>query len=216
MNFDGPFTSHMKEAIFLNRQRMPLYAKLTDGKSIPASKKLLRSQLYSLPFYYFIDFLAKPFQKAGIPIGDIDFMNMDLTPIFSEKYAFQPEPLTAFKPIQSRSLLKKLKTAYKKDGFEGLSKAASHELEQVNQHPTYHAMIRHLLESIIRVANLAPIHEKKARELNFRSPVFISRLIIWSHYPAFAFGAKFDEDLAPFQAKGIPIFAQDVPRVLPH
>lgn len=206
-------TTHLKEAIELNRNRMPLYAKVSNGRTLRYSRMLIFSEQLMLPVAWILDQLSKPFQKAGIPIGDAEYISMNQVTPFSDRFPFEPEPLNQFKRVDGRALSRRLKDAYRSGGFNELSRAASHELKLLETPRAYHAMTRHLLESIIRAANLAPLHEQKAKSIHFRSPLLISRLIISGHFPLFASASKLDADLAPIQATGIPFLWQDVPHI---
>jgi hypothetical protein len=77
----------------------------------------------------------------------------------------------------------------------------------------YHCMVKHLLESFIRAARLAPLHHEKAIAQGLPTTLSISKKILWGHLPAFQPGSEFDRDLAPLQAEGIPMLWQDVPKI---
>ena len=209
----GALSIHLREAIEVNTARMPLYAGLTNGKSTRLSKQLILSEKIALTFAWIIDALARPYQKAGIPIADAEYISMTKIPSFSPTFPFSPDPLIAFTPVDGAAMSRRLKKAFKHGSFKGVSEAASIELEQLKEPRTYHAMMRHLLESLIRAANLAPIHMERAKELGFRSPRFLSWLIVYGHFPTLASGAKLDAELAPIQAMGVPLLWQDVPHI---
>lgn len=212
----GPLTLHLKEAIVINSKRLPLYAKLSGGASIPISKKLIRSEKMALLVSWILDLWAKPYQKVGIPVGDAEYMSMHTLAPFQDTYPFQIGPLDSFSPVDAKTLKRTLKNAFQKEGFQSLSLAASVELKKLEQQKGYHAMTCHILESLIRASNLAPLHEAKARALGFKSPLALSRAIVNGHFPSFQFASQIDQELAPIQARGIPMLWQDVPHIPPH
>ncbi len=72
----GNFVRHIRDAIALNKERLPLYSKLTDGASERISSRLLALERASLPFAWFLDRWGRKFQAAGIPILADDFVSM--------------------------------------------------------------------------------------------------------------------------------------------
>ena len=212
MTSSGPFVHHLKEAIVINWKRLPRYASISGGKTVPHSMKLIFSEKISLPFAFTIDRLARPYQKAGIPIGDLEFISMEKIPEFSEHFPFSPEPLSAFVRVDGKGMAKKMKWALATHGFAG-------ELRKIEPPRAYHCMLRHVLESVLRMANLAPLHEKRAKELGFESPLIscakLSRMMLWGHIISLAPSAEMDAKAAPLQAQGIPIIWQDVPHIPP-
>lgn len=215
----GPFVHHLVESIEINSKRLPRYAKLTRYRSVPHSLKLILSEQASIPFAFTVDRLAKPYQKAGIPIGDLEFMSMKLVRPFEDQFPFEPEPLTDFVPVDGKELARKLMRAFRSEGFDGVSRVGTAELEKIHQPRAYHCMTRHLLESIIRIANLAPHHQARAKEIGFESKLAscerISKMMYWGHILSFAAGAAMDKAAAPIQARGIPLIWQDVPDIPP-
>ncbi len=214
---NGPFVKHLVDSIEINSKRLTRYAKLTRGRSVAHSMKLILSEQASIPFAFAIDRLARPYQKAGVPIGDLEFIDMHLIPEFSEKFPFEPEPFESYVAYDGKALSRSLIAAFRMAGFEGVSEVATVELNRLQTPRAYHCMIRHLLESIIRIANLAPLHEKRAKELGISSRLAscnrISRMMFWGHIASFAACAAIDRAAAPFQAKGLPIIWQDVPEI---
>nr|MBA2571563.1 hypothetical protein [Gemmatimonadota bacterium] len=72
----GAFETHLREAIALNRERLPLYAQLTDGASLPISRRLIRAELLALPLARYFDRRAQPYERAGIPLLSEAFVSM--------------------------------------------------------------------------------------------------------------------------------------------
>ncbi|HEV2147105.1 MAG TPA: hypothetical protein VGR37_06865, partial [Longimicrobiaceae bacterium] len=105
--------------------------------------------------------------------------------------------------------------ALARDGFGGAAAALGAELAALEATPCCHCMLRHMLESMLRVATLAPVHAARAEEAGMRSTAGLSRLLLRLHLLALSDAAKLDVLAAPIQARGIPILCQDVPPIPP-
>ncbi|HLL48487.1 MAG TPA: hypothetical protein VK399_17425, partial [Longimicrobiaceae bacterium] len=90
------------------------------------------------------------------------------------------------------------------------------ELAALEAVPCYHCMLRHLLESMLRVTSLAPTHAARAEAAGMKSTAGLSRLVLRLHLFALVDAAKLDVVAAPIQARGIPILCQDVPPISPE
>lgn len=213
LNASAGAYDHLKEAIVLNRTRMPLYSKLSHGETEALSRRMIRIEKLSLALGKTMDLMAKPFQEQGLSIGEVEFIPMANRPEFAEHYEFTPEPLSSFEATDAKKLRRKLRRAMNENGFAGLSSVATEELEKLKTPRAYHCMTRHILESIIRAANLAPIHAREAKEVGAKSTQSLSWLLTRSQFLLLGFAAKMDEDLAPIQAKNIPMLCQDVPYI---
>lgn len=212
------FDKHLKSAIKLNKERRPLYSALTNGASEEISDLLIKKEKKLLFISTPLRLFGITLRANGVPIGIEEFISMDETPEFSEKQNFRMAPLSSFKKSDAKSINKRLKKASRKGGFSGLAAAADLELKKISSDKDrgYHCLLRHFLESIVRIANLAPKHMKLAQEYDLNSPKYISKILIHSHYNLIKFASMLDEKAAPIQAQGIPMLCQDVPYIPPH
>lgn len=206
---------HMREAAALNRERMPLYAALTDGRSRAISRRLIWAERLAIPVAWYVDRRARPFQRAGIPVVCDDFVPVADTPAFQER-SDDPPPLSAFAPSDPRRIRRALGRAQRDGGFPAVSAAVAGELQRLQGAPHFHCMLRHLLESALRVSSQAPLYEEQARRLGLRSPGGVSRMMLDLHLAALGEAARLDRRAAPLQAQGIPILCQDVPPIPPY
>ena len=202
---------HLWEAIQINRERMPRYARLSDGRSLWVSRQLILSELLSLPFGAFTDLWGSRFQKHGIPIVLEEYVPMALGPF--QEHVLPPQAI--YERYDGHALGRRLKAAWKNGGFSEVDRLASAELARLEHEPLYHCMVRHLLESVRRIARLAPLHAELARVRSAPSPLRLSRWMLWTHLPLFASAARMDAQCAPIQAQGIPLLAQDLPVIPP-
>src|SRR3954469_4063300 len=80
----GALETHLREAMHINTLRMPLYGKLSGGRTISHSKRFIRYEKLAILFAKPIDWYAKRYQKAGVPIVNEDYITMEKTPEFKE------------------------------------------------------------------------------------------------------------------------------------
>ena len=74
------FSTHIREAINKNIDRKSLYSKMTGGKSKFLSNLLITSEKATFVLAKVYDRRAREFQRSGIPILCLDYVDMDLTP----------------------------------------------------------------------------------------------------------------------------------------
>ncbi len=209
------FALHLEEAIALNEKRKPLYSWLTQGRSEAISDKLIESEKVSLVFARAVDDAARPYQQAGVAVACDEFVSMADVPVFQEEYGFDPEPLDAFDPVDGVVLRDGLEATFSEEGFVGLAAATDAALHGLEEPRAYHCMVRHMLESLRRIANLAPVHEANAHERGLTSPVPISEDLVELHLLSIEPAARLDEQASALQSEGIPILCQDVPSIPP-
>jgi hypothetical protein len=209
------FETHIRDAIEVNRQRLPLYSRLTNGESEKVSKKFILNQHLVLPITWYVDWRARTFQQKGIPIVCLDMVSMRLAPTFRERSEVDPQPLSEFHTPDVKKIRQMARTAYLKGSFEEVSRVISKEVRRLQAIPTYHCMLRHMLESALRCSNLAPRYIEKAKQSRMKSPADLSWFLIRLHLMALGGCAKLDALAAPLQAQGIPIIGQDVPPITP-
>lgn len=82
-------------------------------------------------------------------------------------------------------------------------------IREMDKNPN--CMVKHILESIRRIATLAPQCDLLAKQKNIISPLFLSRTVLRSHIMLLDESAKIDFYATPLQAEALPIVCQDVP-----
>ncbi|HEY0024851.1 MAG TPA: hypothetical protein VGB24_18195 [Longimicrobium sp.] len=206
---------HLREAAHLNRERMARYSTLTGGRSRGISRRLIWTERLAIPVAWYVDWRARRFLRAGIRVTCDDFVPMAHTPAFRERNA-DPPPFSSFRPSDPRRIRRTIDGAYRSGGFPAASTAIEREIEHLQGTPAFHCMMRHLLESALRISNQASVYEAQARERGLRSPAGVSRLMLNLHLSTLGEAAKLDRRAAPLQAEGIPIICQDVPPIPPR
>lgn len=211
----GAFEQHLRDAIRLNQARRPLYSAASKGASLPISDRLIRDERLVLPVAMAVDLLARRWQSRGVPIVAEDFVSMEFAPAFEGDGA-TTQPLSDFQRQNGWQMALRIRRAGKKGGFAGTCEAVRAELARLEPVPAYHAMVRHVLESTLRVAWLAPKHEALARSKGLPSTAALSRRLISMNLLALIDAAALDERAAPIQALGIAIVHRDVPPIDTH
>jgi hypothetical protein len=207
---------HLREAAAINKQRMPLYDSLTGGRSRGISRRLIWTERLALVAAWYVDWRAKTFQREGIRIVCDDFVPMANTPAFQPRAADPPPPLSAFAPADARRIRRAVERARRRGGFPAASAVLEREIERLSGAPAYHCMLRHLLESALRISNQAPRYAAEARARGLAaSPEGLSRTLLDLHLSTLGEAARLDVRAAPLQAEGIPIICQDVPPIPP-
>lgn len=205
--------THLLEAIALNKERLPKYARLSDGKSIRFSKKLIRYERLSIPSALVFDYIGTRFQKRGIPFIKEEFIDMSFTPEFKDTFPAGIHNEEQLILIDTTDLNKKLKVLTKQKQWETIVSTCNDFLDQLEKQPQYYCMLKHLIESLRRTAYLAPKHDKLAKEKGIKSPIKYSTLLLKSHLFLIKTCKKLDEDCAFLHHQGIPFIYQDVPPI---
>lgn len=207
---------HLREAAALNKQRMPRYDSLTDGRSRGISRRLIWTERLGIVAAWYVDWRARPFQRAGIRIVCDDFVPMAHTPAFQPRAAGARPPLAGFVRADAPGIRREVERALDQGGFRAASAVLGREIEALAATPAYHCMLRHLLESALRISSQAPRYAAEARARGLaHSPENLSRALLDLHMLALGDAAKLDARAAPMQAEGIPILCQDVPPIPP-
>lgn len=208
------FSAHLREAIQLNKARAPLYKALSQGESGWLSWKLVLSERLSLMPAGALEWQARAFWKAGIPILCADFVPMAKTPAFKEHFDFKAPHLADYQEPPVDRWKRDLSIAVHKMSFNAVHLTARRFLRELGEPQGFHCMVRHVLDSVARVAYLAPQYEARARKLGLRqSPESLARKNLWLHLQGLSLARDMDRQAAPIQARGIPILCQDVPPI---
>lgn len=205
--------NHVHEAMILNEARKPLYAKLTDGRSLQVSEALIAYEEKLILKARFADLVALPFQWAGIPIVCEDYISMKQTPEFKSQFASGVPSLQSFVPVNAEDYVKALEPLAKAGDFKKVSETAHEKVLELEKEPRFNCMVRHFLESMRRVAGLAEKQDQKSRASLGIGTSYISRKMLEGHLEDLQTAAVLDKMAAPLQAAGVPILCQDVPYI---
>lgn len=212
-NVQSCLTEHLREAMVLNREREPLYAELSQGQSREVTEGLLRMERKLLLTAPLADLWAAPYQAAGIPLLCQDLISMSETPSFVAMNPAGPDAFSNFIPADVAALEIQLNQFYSDRAYEDLADYLDHEIEKLEKAPRYNCLVKHMLESIRRMAVLTPQHAQKAKDLGWISPEILSRLVLKTNIGLLQASLDLDIMAAPLQAKGVQIICQDVPAI---
>lgn len=208
----GAFESHLREAIALNRERSPRYVELSGGESRAISRALIGAEVLLLPFARWCDRRAAPYHAAGIPVLESLFMPMASAPPFASASAAAFGVRDA-RPPRAAEIRRRVGAAHRSGGFSKAADALDAELTMLAAEPRAEALVRHLLESARRLARLAPVHARHARERGMASPEPLLSLLLRMHLWGLGPAAALDRRARPLQERGIAILVQDLPPI---
>jgi hypothetical protein len=203
-------STHIREAITLNTERKPLYAKVSSNRSAAISTELMTmewSMLASLPL---IELPARAYQKKGIPILCLDVVSMSETPAFVERL---DKPTSPFVPFDGLALSKSLMTTRLQYDERKLEEQLVAALAELETNRRFNCLARHFVESILRSVRLLPRYRAMSREQGLAEPNTILGTYINSQIASLAVASGIDHHAAPLQSEGIPILCNDVPPI---
>ena len=204
---------HLRAAIEINSNRMPLYAKLSDGKTIPFSKRLIWYEKIALKGAWFFDNIGDKLQNKGIPYLKAEFVEMNEVPDFSATYPTHINYKQGLEKVNIKQYYQFLKQALKAKNTTVIVEVCETILQELAEQPHVYCMLRHLIESIGRTAYLIPQQEKLCNQLKIKSPTLYSATLMRLHLWFLSEAAKFDETIAPIQNTGLPFIYQDLPHI---
>jgi len=207
------FKRHLQEAINLNTERMPLYSELTNGDSLRYSKKLISDERMALWWAWIFDRVGDKYQAKGVPFMKAEFVEMSLVPEFSNCYPSNINYQIALQKVEIKNFSSQLKNEIKKDKFESIIQTCNEFLDDLHKQPHVYCMLRHVIESLRRIAYLIPVHQKKCDQLNLSFPIIYSVILLKIHRLVLGRSKELDEAIAPIQIAGVPFLFQDLPPI---
>lgn len=209
----GPLATHLREAIALNRERRPLYAAVTDGESRPISRILLRQERIALLLSPLVDLPARRHQRAGIPLLEEDLASMSLTPPF-QACRLPPPVLDGYVPLPMATVEAELRLSLSgEDNFLAVAATGERWIVVSETELGLGCMSRHLLESIVAIAERAPARVAESEAAGLRDPSRLLRRVLRQHVRLLGAAERLDVRAAPLQAEGVAILCQDVPPI---
>lgn len=206
-------TQHLLEAIEINKNRKPLYASLSKKKSLRISRMLMVTERLSLISSYPLDNMAKYWQKRGVPVMKYEFIPMDETPEFSPEFEDDSNLFSTLPAYDTKAVQQEAGRIYSTKDYKKLAEFMDQKIDELKEFPKHYCMVRHILESIRRGANLTEKHIEKAKELKVKSPEGFCRYLLNSQIMIIHSSSLLDKWAFPLQKDGIPIIYQDVPYI---
>lgn len=196
----------------MNRARAPRYAAQSGGASRPISWGLIAAEYLLLPVARWFDWKAAPYHRAGIPLLENLFVPMAHAPAFGSATLPNADRPSATAP-RSAAIRRRVGRAYREGAFEGAASALADELAALAVAPHVNCMVRHLLESALRLATLAPDHLARCDARGLPSPAPILSRLLWMHLWGLTSASALDRLARPLQERGVAILAQDLPPI---
>jgi hypothetical protein len=213
MGKHGHFLKHFRDAIGLYEERRVLYSQISDGLSDVLFRRILFKQKLAQPLAAALDLAARPYQKAGIPLLELDFVDMSSVPAFSERFPGIAPARSSFYVVRIGKVTRKFWKALGAADYSALEALALDEIKILSQEKRLNALYRHLIESLARMASLAPQYEAAAREKSMSSPRWILKSALALHIAFLREACRLDEKALELQCLGIPILVQDLPPI---
>lgn len=208
-----PIKKHMKDAKKINRERAPLYAKLSGGRSLPLSYELITMENLGQLATSNLDLKAKIYLDNGIGLFNDDLIDMSHTPIFSSTFKNNDYPTVRIK-FDIKALKEKWLDLIKKDEVEYIYDEAvdliEHSaLKETNQN----CLTRHFIESIARLLLNMEEHRTKAMIFGLEDPKPIILSFLKLQIRTLGWAQSLDNRAFHIQKENIPLFCQDVPPI---
>ncbi len=204
---------HLKDAIEINQTRMPLYAEASNGQTLKFSKKLIKAEKWALWGTHIFDNQGDKLQSRGIPYIKSEFVDMKHTPSFSLHYPPSIDFTRPHAEITIDSLKKDLKKKIQTKNHDGIVVLCDDHLQRLDSQLHVYCMLRHLLESMRRIAYMIPFHHESCKNQNIVFPEQYSYYLLKIHLLLLKPSKSLDENVVPIQQKGIPFLFQDFPHI---
>lgn len=196
-------SKHLEDSIVINEHRKPLYASMSNNRSIVVSDRLLQFERDLLPLTELSDILAWPFQKLGQKVWCDDVVDMSEAPRIQTAPSTEKPKVENFLVYDLSALQNRLAKALRTNGFTGLENQALADLKDLSIEPRYHCMTRHFLESIIRFVQKSETPTK-----------WLSYLSVLAQIRQLEVTFEIDQLAMQVQTDGIEIICRDVPALL--
>ena len=203
---------HLKDAIVYNKQRAPLYAERTNGKSKIVSNLLIWYEWLGIPVAKWIDWRSLYFQQYGIHVICDDLIDMKETP----KYGSMDESVKdkSFLEIDYKRLSNGFVKALHDQKFDDLVKTSHTAIEHIEKSNGSNCMLKHFLESIRRSAALMSMYRKKVPDpLLWNKLYALEKMYIKMQINSLGYTNFVDKKAAPIHKMGCGIICQDVPHI---
>ncbi len=178
------FRTHIEEAIEINKARAPLYAASSGGRSRAISSKLIgleRTSLWGDTLVLGFDRKARPYNEAGVPILCAEMIPMAFAPAYVDRLPPPWPDIRSFSALDGAVLTRILRHELRNEGLQPMADLAERKLMELSAEPRFHCMSRHVLESLIRGARLAPGHDAQAERLGLASTAELSLSFVKAH-----------------------------------
>lgn len=210
------FQQHLKDAIAINKQRLPYYKKQTKGQSVNLSRVLIGLEYLALPIAAYFERQAKPFNTLGIAIVQDDFVAMNVAeetrcPVFqAELSATLLQQLRQLQKNKSAELtMLAQQNNHLKNHYES-AKAYLFDLSNIEQeHRVHLSMTKHIFESYAFIAQNGLVYAKNSGGETLE----LSKRLLSLHRRLFRYTLYFDRAANRCHQMGVGILYNDLPTI---
>lgn len=208
------FTTHIRDAIKLNRERRSSYKEWGGVGAAMLSRNLVLMEKLLLIKARSFDRRGLKWQRMGIPFLCRDLVDMSLTPAMPSR-PHSPPVVEQAAPVKTKKeVVTYARVLTKQHAWPQLHHHLEVEVNRLKAWPFANCLQRHFYESVQRTAWLMPQYlpmiagEKDRQEFQALVEEYI-RL----HFTGMAWGRFLDTQAVNLQLNGIALFCQDVPPI---
>lgn len=204
---------HLQEAIALNTLRQDLYGSLTGGASLVISEQLIESERSLLGLVKPMRPMLKYWWNRDILVTCLEFSAMANTPDFSPQFKTPPPTVSTVLWLDPLKVTMALQKQLLSGGLVGVEQMARAELETLALPDHFQCMSKHLLESIVKTAQVGEHLAKASKDKKILSSYPISYSLVQGQILNLGKAREIDEATFEIHQKGIPIICNDVPPI---
>lgn len=208
-----PIRKHLKDATIINRERAPLYSKLSDKRSWPLSYELITMENLAQIVTNHLDYRVQPYLEKGIRIFEDELIDMSQTPKFSATFLDNDFPKRKINvdinAIQKKWLALVRKKEFNQIYIQAVDLLDHGDLKETNQN----CLSRHFVESVARSLLTMQGHREKAEIEGLDDPQEIIVAFLKLQIQTLSWAHSLDKRAYPIQSDNIPLFCQDVPPI---
>lgn len=211
----GALQAHLTTAISLNETRKPIYGKLSAGKSLPLSRKLILATKTLIPFAKSLDKYERRLNQEGIPLMQENLIPLQDLPnpkIPSQYRVIISKPEAYHLKMHIKYFTREIKQLRKEQELRKICLLSANMLAQIEaweKHYACHLSMTKYLMSSMGYSALKGIshvtHEDQSRNLSSR--------LIKGHLFLLPWSIPFDRKAQSIQAMGVGFLVNDLPKV---
>ena len=202
----APFSSHLRDAIAINRARTEPWAALSAGRSRIVSRSLIASEYATLPVAWWFEWHARSAGLDAVATLGRCFVEMrDLPPVAQAAPTDVSLVLRRRRGADTATWRRAVTAAQRADRADAALAASRALLDPLDDAPGTLCMRRHLAESAARVASVLRLPDTPPAARPFLWALLVR------HGLGLSAADRLDDLALPLQRDGIPILAHDLP-----
>lgn len=206
------FGEHFSDALAKNDVKRDYYHELTNGQSDRLYALLIFGEKSGLMLSKKYDRAAELYQEHGFNLWCDEFAGKDLNPappVLGPKLEN-----TALYPIGFWQLRKELLLLARNKDMKMIQVWSYNQIVLLQNNPKHHCMLRHVLESVYRLAYFYNLRKDKIIESKLPDPLKMTLKMIKLHAQSIPGSILIDRDAYKIQIQGIPILCHELPDLM--